>query len=98
MTVEKCLVIQHELKGRKVDLRRAVPREQMATQQAIGLGGVRPGFGINAFGGPGMSDISLMGYNMAGYGMPAMNAMPNYNPYGRSPVQDRGNTTRYRPY
>lgn len=93
MSVEKCLVVQHELKGRKVDLRRAVPREQMANQQqGFGLGsnlsGMRAGYGLSGFGvdlgsnygigsGFGQSSMGSMG------SMPAMpSAMPSMGSMG----------------
>lgn len=66
LTVEKCLVIQHEIKGRKVDLRRAVPRDQMATQQAMYMGTYRPryGLGVTSYG-MGYPDMSMVAYSMA---------------------------------
>lgn len=96
MSVEKCLVIQHELKGRRVDLRRAVPREQMATQQSFGLGtgmsGMRAGYGINGFG----LDMSMSsGYGMTGFGLSNMGSLA-YGGYGRSPGGRTGD--RFRPY
>lgn len=86
MAVEKCLVIQHEIKGRKVDLRRAVPREQMASHQAaVCLGTNRPNFGIgiSSFAGMGYPDLSMLGYNMGTNYTMGMMPPPfaNYVPY-----------------
>ena len=102
LTVEKCLVIQHEIKGRKVDLRRAVPRDQMASQQTMCLGPHRPSKfapGLNSYG---------MGYpemSMAGYGMtyPVGMLPPQYAGYGpfvRGQQIDMNNRMedRFRPY
>lgn len=96
MSVEKCLVVQHELKGRKVDLRRAVPREQMATQQSFGLSstmnGMRAGYGISGYG----LDMSMSaGYGMSGFGLSNMGSLA-YGGYGRSPGARAGD--RFRPY
>eukprot|EP00210_Caulerpa_lentillifera_P001593 g1531.t1 len=88
MAVEKCLVMQHEIKGRKVDLRRAVPREQMASSQAVCLSTNRPpsfgGIGFNScYNGMGYPDLSMLGYNMGtNYPVGMMPApFANYVPY-----------------
>jgi len=77
LTVEKCLVIQHEIKGRKVDLRRAVPRDQMATQQALYMAPSGPKFvqGMPGYG-MGYPEAGMMAYSMA----------PVY-PFGMMPPQ-----------
>lgn len=87
LTVEKCLVIQHEIKGRKVDLRRAVPRDQMATQQAMYMGTYQPryNFGLTSYG-MGYPDMNMMAaYRMApSYPLSMMPPhFANYSPYIR---------------
>lgn len=82
MAVEKCLVIRHEIKGRKVDLRRAVPRDQIASTQAVCLGTNRPDWGpaVGGYGSMGYADLSAFGYQGTNYqvgGMP-----PSYTSYG----------------
>ena len=81
MSVEKCLVVQHELNGKRVDLRRAVPKEQMATQGAYGvginMGGMTSSYGaISGFGGcMGINDMAAMtGPYMSAYSMGGMGA------------------------
>lgn len=91
LTVEKCLVIQHEIKGRKVDLRRAVPRDQMATQQAMYMGTCRPRYGFNLMGyGMGYPDMSMVAYSMAPSYPVGMMQPPfaNYGPFiGRQHIE-----------
>jgi len=83
LTVEKCLVIQHEIKGRKVDLRRAVPRDQMATQQALYMAPSATKFvqGMPSYG-MGYPEAGMMAYSMAPvlpFGM--MPQFANYGPF-----------------
>lgn len=97
MSVEKCLVVQHELKGRKVDLRRAVPREQMANQYGFGFGsslsGIRGGYGLSGFGvdlgssygigtGFGQSSMGTMGSMGSMGSMPTMPSMGSMGSMG----------------
>ncbi|CAD7698390.1 unnamed protein product [Ostreobium quekettii] len=85
MSVEKCLVLHHELNGRKVDLRRAVPKDQMPMPGGFGMpmsmGSTRAGYGpLVAYGGTAMSEMAAMGSHIGGYQMGGypMGAMPPY--------------------
>lgn len=99
LAVEKCLVIQHEIKGRKVDLRRAVPRDQMASQQAMYMGPspmkFGPGYGV------GYPEMNMVAYTMApSFPMGMVPPFINYGPFIRSqhieaPVQTN---ERFRSY
>lgn len=93
LTVEKCLVIQHEIKGRKVDLRRAVPRDQMATQQAMYLSPWKPNYvpRVPSYG-MGYPDMNMMAYSMApSYPIGMMPHFANYGPFVRSQPMETSN-------
>ncbi|CAD7695061.1 unnamed protein product [Ostreobium quekettii] len=107
MSVEKCLVLQHDLNGRKVDLRRAVPKEQMPNQgpfgMAMGMAALRGGYGLPmvGYGGMGMSEMPAMGAHMGGYPMGAYQ-MGGMSPYPQD-FDMRGRPqgpkpNRFRPY
>ncbi|KAI8467909.1 MAG: hypothetical protein J3K34DRAFT_479842 [Monoraphidium minutum] len=56
MSVEKCLVVSHMISGKKVELKRAIPKEEMeaaAEQAAAASGGAADGGGGGGAGGGG---------------------------------------------
>ena len=56
ISVEKCLVMQHSLNGKTVELKRAVKKEEMAGGGMYGdgsYGGAGGGFGGGGYGGGG---------------------------------------------
>ena len=103
MSVEKCLVVQHELNNKRVDLRRAVPKEQMAAlggfPGAMPMPGLRGYGAMGAYGGGGMGVSELnMGYGMGGYNMSPMGGYEQDFTGGRPRIQGPRGTNRFRPY
>jgi hypothetical protein len=75
LSVEKALLVQHDIGGRMVELKRAVPKEEMAA--AAGSGG----YGGGGFGGGGFG---------GGYGGGALGLSPLFILYRRRGGEGRG--------
>ena len=59
MSVEKCLVMQHSLSGKTVELKRAVKKEEMSGGGGMGGMGMGGGGGYGMGGGAGISFYPL---------------------------------------